>query len=46
MESGVCQLTVVGHTDWVYGVDVSRTQNFLATAGDDRRVMVWKYALL
>ena len=46
IESGVCQLTLKGHTNWVRGVDLSRTQNFLATAGEDRRVMVWKYALL
>ena len=45
-ESGVCQLTLEGHTDHVYGVDVSRTQNFLATASEDRQVTVWKYKLL
>ena len=46
IESGVCLLTLEGHMDWVRGVDVSRTQNFLATAGEDRHVAVWKYKLL
>ena len=41
-ERGVCQLTLQGHTDWVLGVDVSRTQNFLATACMDGHVTVWK----
>ena len=42
-ESGVCQLTLQGHTSWLQGVDVGRTQNFLATAGGDGHVTVLKY---
>ena len=45
-ESGVCQLTLQGHIGLVRGVDVSRTQNFLATTDDDGYVTVWKYKLL
>ena len=45
-ESGVCQLTIQGHMHFVRGVDVSRTQNFLTTAGADGHVVVWKYELL
>ena len=37
-ESGVCQLTLQGHIDWVNGVDVGR--NFLATAGNDGHVEI------
>ena len=45
-ESGICLLTLQGHKDLVRGVDVSRTQNFLATAGEDGHVTVWKYKWL
>ena len=45
-ESGVCQLTIQGHMNSVRGVDVSRIQNFLVTAGHDGHVSVWKYELL
>ena len=27
----------------VLGVDVSETQNLLVTAGDDRRIALWRY---
>ena len=43
-ESGVCLLTLQGHMDRVLEVDVS--QNFLATAGEDGYLAVWKYKLL
>jgi len=42
-QSGVCQLTLEGQVTWV---DVSRTQNFLATVGENGYVTVWKYRLL
>ena len=42
-ESGACQLTLEGHKDWVRRVDISRTQNLLATTGHDGHVTVWKY---
>ena len=45
-QSGVCQLTLHGHTDGVRGVDVSLVKNFLVTAGDDGRVALWKYEVL
>ena len=45
-ESGVCQLMLEGHIDWVRAVDVNRTQSFLVTAGDDGYVTVWKYKVL
>ena len=45
-ESGVYQLTLQGHVDWIEAVDVSRTQNFVATAGADGHVAVWKYMVL
>ena len=45
-ERGVCQLTLQGQTNWVRGVDVSRTQNFLAIAGRDGHTTVWKYKRL
>lgn len=44
--SGVCQLTLQGHMRWVTDVDVSQTENFLATADEDGHVKVWKYKLL
>ena len=43
-ESGVCQLTL--YAGQVSQVDVSRTQNLLATAGQDGHVTVWKFRLL
>ena len=45
-QSGVCHLRLQGHVDWVRGVDVSQRENFLATAGIDGHVTVWKYKLL
>ena len=44
-ESGICQLTLQGDMR-VRSVDVSRMQNFLATAGSDGHVTLWKYKLL
>ena len=45
-QSGVCQLTLVGHMAWVLCLDVSRTENFLATSGEDGHVAVWRYKVL
>ena len=45
-QNGICHLMVKGHTDWIRGVDVSQTQDFLATASKDGHVAVWKYKLL
>ena len=45
-ESGVCYLTLHGHTRWVYGADVSQTHNLLVTGSSDGRVMFWKYKVL
>ena len=45
-ESGVCYLTLHGHTDWVRGADFSQTQKLLVTASWDRRVTFWKYKVL
>ena len=45
-QTGVCQLTLQGHKEDIRGVDVSRTQNFLASVDYDGKVKVWKYKQL
>ena len=44
--SGLCHLSLQGHMGRVLGVDVSRTQSLLVTAGDDHRVAIWRYEVL
>ena len=44
--TGVCQLSLRAPDDFFRGVDVSRTQNFLATSCRDGHTAVWKYKWL
>ena len=45
-ESGVCYLTLQGHTGIVRGADVTQTENLLVTGSWDSRVTIWKYKIL
>ena len=46
IRTGVWQLVVQGHKRSVRGVDISRTENLLATASVDQHVTLWRYEVL
>ena len=46
IRTGVWQLVVQGHRNSVTAVDISKTENLLATASVDRRVTLWRYEVL
>ena len=43
IRTGVWQLVVQGHREPVRGVDISGTENLLATASLDQHVALWRY---
>jgi serine/threonine protein kinase/WD40 repeat protein len=42
VESGALATYLLGHSRWVYGVAFSGDGRFLATAGDDGRLILWE----
>ena len=46
IRTGVWQLAVQGHREPIKGVDISRTENLLATASLDQQVTLWRYEVL
>ena len=45
-ESGICYLTLRGHTRWMYGADVGQTHNLLVTGSEEGHVKFWEYKVL